>query len=341
MMEQLREIEATGLTVVAAVAAVSAAIGTVFARRLAHAIGMVSHPNPIVPQHTRSIAYLGGAGVAFGIVVAIMFMWWRSRFNGANFDIGLLPVILGCSAAFLLLGVMDDRRAFGAASKFTLQAIIAGVAVSLGVRVPMFGILPIDWFASWLWICILVNAFNFVDVSDGLLTSVAAIVFIAIAVAFPHTAPLAVPAAAACLGFLPFNRPPASIFLGDAGSHLLGFIAAALTIIGARDCPSPVAGWLVSAAILVVPLFELVFITIVRIRKGIPWWKGSPDHFALRLQAAGFDRPAVNAIAAGVTVTAAIAAVVALRISLIATIIAMALVCCGMIPCWRYLIRMK
>jgi UDP-GlcNAc:undecaprenyl-phosphate/decaprenyl-phosphate GlcNAc-1-phosphate transferase len=341
MMEQLAEIEATGLTVVAAVAAVSAAIGTVFARRLAHAIGMVSHPNPIVPQHTRSIAYLGGVGVAFGIMVAIMFMWWSSRLDGPTIDIGSWSAVLGCSMAFLLLGIMDDRRAFGAVSKFALQAIIAGVAVSLGMRVPMFGVPPLDWLASWFWICMLVNAFNFVDVSDGLLTSVAAIVFIAIAVAFPHTAPLAVPAAAACLGFLPFNRPPASIFLGDAGSHLLGFIAAALTIIGVRDCPSPVAGWVVSATILIVPLFELVFITVVRIRKGIPWWKGSPDHFALRLQTAGFDRPAVIAIAAGVTVTAATVAVVALRISPIATIIAMALVCCGMIPCWRYLIRMK
>jgi UDP-GlcNAc:undecaprenyl-phosphate GlcNAc-1-phosphate transferase len=333
--------DVNALAMSASIAATMAIAGTALARRTAPAVGMVSRPNPIVPQHTRSVAYLGGVGVAIGIAAAVMAMPWLRRSDGPTLPSGASGAVLVGAAAFLLLGIMDDRRAFGAATKFGLQAVIAAAVVWLGVRTPLSGVPLLDCAACWFWICMLVNAFNFLDVSDGLLASVSVCVFAAIAWAFPTVSPLAVAAAAACIGFLPFNHPPASIFLGDAGSHLLGFLAAALTITGIRDCTSPVAGWVVSALILVVPLFELCFITVARLRKGIPWWKGSPDHFALRMQSEGFTRLTVNALAAGATACAAAVGRTALTTSILAVAAAAIIVLAAAVPCWMRLNLMR
>ena len=88
--------------------------------------------------------------------------------------------------------------------------------------------------------------------------------------------------------------------MGDAGSHLLGFLIAAIGIFGSHDAtPINAGAWLLLIAS--VPLFELVFITSVRIKKGLPWWKGSPDHFSLRLQKGGFTRMQINIIAGSIS----------------------------------------
>jgi UDP-GlcNAc:undecaprenyl-phosphate GlcNAc-1-phosphate transferase len=337
VIDRFAATDAGTLAISACIALVAAWVGTAMARRAAYAIGMVSQPNPIVPQHTRSTAYLGGVGVALGIGAATIVTSLIVGSTAAGSSTRQSEAILGGAAAFFVLGILDDRRAFGAATKFALQAIIAAVVVWLGVCAPVCGVLFIDCLASWFWICMLVNAFNFVDVSDGLLASVSICVFAALAVAFPPVTTLAVPAAAACIGFLPRNHPPATIFLGDAGSHLLGFLAAALTIVGVGGCSSPVAGVVVSSIILVVPLFELCFITVARVRKGLPWWKGSPDHFALRMQAEGFTRLQVNAIAVGATCLASFIAIAALALSNHFVFVAAMFVLFAVVPCWRRL----
>ncbi len=107
---------------------------------------------------------------------------------------------------------------------------------------------------------------------------------------------LALGAAGACIGFLFFNRPPATIFLGDAGSHLLGFLLAAVGILHFRNAPAWTS-FVAACLVVAVPLFEFAFLFVIRVRKGIPWWRGSPDHFALRLQARGFSRLGADLIA--------------------------------------------
>jgi UDP-GlcNAc:undecaprenyl-phosphate GlcNAc-1-phosphate transferase len=148
-------------------------------------------------------------------------------------------------------------------------------------------------------------------VCDGL---VAGLAVIALALVGASGAQGALPwiTIGACLGFLAFNRPPASIFLGDGGSLLLGFlVAAALIPTGRLAGATPWAAtwpaiwptiWKdVAAALLAtgVLLFEAVLLVHSRVRKGIPWWRGSPDHFSLRLQAHGFTRLQTDAIAWG------------------------------------------
>ena len=83
---------------------------------------------------------------------------------------------------------------------------------------------------------------------------------------------------ASTFGFLFFNSPRASIFMGDAGSHMLGFLLASTGIMKSHDFYFfDAAVWLVLLASL--PVFELIFITTIRLKRGMPWWKGSPDHF--------------------------------------------------------------
>jgi len=268
-------------------AAVAAIASTWAARAIALRLGFVSHPNPIVPQHTRPVAYLGGVGLAVAIAVGML--------SGTSVTVPLflwLPGVL-----FLVLGVADDLRPFSVGKKLVLQSAVAALAVILGFRADISGIVIVDGFAAFFWIIALVNAVNVTDVCDGLVAGVSVPLFLALALLNPARAPLALAVAGACIGFLFFNRPPATIFLGDGGSHLLGFLAAALTPLSTRSFP---------AALLVMGVFffELVFLIFVRTRKGLRWWLGSRDHFALRLQAAGLSKVQTDlvAIAAGIVV---------------------------------------
>jgi UDP-GlcNAc:undecaprenyl-phosphate GlcNAc-1-phosphate transferase len=278
------------LLICSAIAAIAA---TWVARAIALRLGFVSHPNPIVPQHTNPVAYLGGAALALAVTVGVAI----GRLLGATMIVPLflwLPALL-----FLVVGVADDLRPFSAGSKLLLQSVVAALSVTLGFRADVSGIAIVDALAAFLWIIALVNAVNVTDVCDGLVAGISVPLFLALALLNPARAPLALAVAGACVGFLFFNRPPATIFLGDGGSHLLGFLAATITPLSSRSFP---------AAVLVmgVFLFELVFLIFVRTRKGLRWWLGSRDHFALRLQAAGLSKVQTDlvAVAAGIVFAA-------------------------------------
>jgi len=276
------------------ISAAAAIASTWAARAIALRLDFVSHPNPIVPQHTTPVAYLGGAGLAMAIVTGV-----------GTFAHVTVPLFIWLPGAlFLVLGVIDDLRPFSAGKKLLLQSAIAALAVLLGFRADISGIVIVDAIAAFVWIIALVNAVNVTDVCDGLVAGVSIPLFLALALLNPARAPLALAVAGACIGFLFFNRPPATIFLGDAGSHLLGFLAATLTPLSTRSFP---------AALLVMGVFffELVFLIFVRTRKGLRWWLGSRDHFALRLQAAGLSKVQTDLVAIAAGIVVAIMAVTA------------------------------
>lgn len=288
------------LVVPGAVALATGTVATWLVRAAARRLGIVNQPNPLVPQHTRPVAYLGGVGVGIGVACGLLAL--HAMFPSALPALGLPIVsILIPSALYLILGVADDLIAFSPARKFVLQAFVAALAVVLGAWSPLTGLDLVDRAAAWFWIMTLVNAFNLTDVCDGLLGSLSAVIFAFIALQYPTVASSAVVLAASCCGFLVFNKPPATIFLGDAGSHLLGAFAAFLILAGIRQSSADAVARLLPAMLLVgVPLFELAFLTVVRTRKGLAWWRGSPDHFSLRLQAGGFTRLQTDQIACAV-----------------------------------------
>jgi UDP-GlcNAc:undecaprenyl-phosphate GlcNAc-1-phosphate transferase len=195
---------------------------------------------------------------------------------------------------FCTLGLVDDLRPLSPLQKLVAQVVVASLAVILGLRLRLTGVDSIDAVLAGIWIVACVNAFNVTDVCDGLVTGLAATFFLAWILLRPGSDLVAVVAFGACAAFLVFNAPRASMFLGDAGSHLLGFLVAA------KALESPAQGLALTAVLpllVFVPVAETLFLTVVRLRKGIPWYKGSQDHFALRLQSAGWSRWAVDVAA--------------------------------------------
>ena len=267
---------------------------TPVAKVVARKVGAVSHPNPIVPQHQTIVPYFGGLAIAGAWALASASLGLLGR--AAPLHSGGIDGVLVPAALFLTLGLYDDLHPLTPSSKLLAQTTLAGLATALGTVVHATGVATIDMPLSVVTIVVLVNAFNLTDVCDGLLSGVAATSLLGLSLLAPDTAIALLVLCGATLGFLPYNAPPASIFLGDAGSLLLGF-AAAVGLAAASRAGSP---WpAVPGALLItgVPLFETVFITSVRVARGKPWWKGSPDHFAIRLQAAGLSRESTDRVA--------------------------------------------
>jgi UDP-GlcNAc:undecaprenyl-phosphate GlcNAc-1-phosphate transferase len=275
-----------------AAATVLGAGATWLARRFAWQFGIVNQPNAIVPQHTRPIAYLGGVGIAVGTAGVLLL---ADRLAWTGHPVARADLIVG-GALFLALGVADDLRPFHPFPKFALQVVAAVTVTYLRTRFQPSGVDLLTAVLSVLWIATLVNAVNITDVCDGLAAGLACIQFVALAILVPADALWALVIAGSCVGFLFYNLPAASIFLGDAGSHLLGFWLAALTL-DLMDAGRSMAQVIQALLIAGVPALELIFVTTMRIRRGIPWWRGSPDHFSLRLQAAGLSRWVTDALA--------------------------------------------
>ena len=309
-------------------------------RAFAIAQGIVNHPNPLVPQHRKPVAYLGGLGVFLGAGSVVLWALMAGRWGiwrGVQAPMAM-PCITVAATLYLALGIVDDLRVLSAGMKFVGQASIAALAVGMGIARPLTGNQLADYALCWFWIVTLVNAFNLIDVCDGLVGGLSTIVFVCIAWLFPQQAPLASILAGACMGFMVFNAPPATIFLGDAGSHLLGFLVAALLVLS----PVEQHNWpWASQAILIagVPLFELAFLIVVRTRKGLCFWKGSPDHFALRLQATGLTRWQTDWVAWGAAAAMCAAAMSQGFLSPAVGMAVLAGIAAGLSLCWRLLLR--
>ena len=317
-------------------AAAAGALGTLAARTLALRVGMVSRPNPLVAQHTRTVAYLGGVGIAAGFAAGLLASPWLGVARDAP---GLPTAALATGAAlFLAIGVWDDARPLQPLPKLLAQCAAATAAAAGGVVLPATGSGAANVALSAFWMVVMVNAVNLTDVCDGLVAGLAVVLLLVLAAASPQLRGPALALAGATAGFLVFNLPPATVFLGDAGSHLLGFALAALVLVDARSFPlvhaAPRAGLMTG-----VFLFELAFLIAVRRHKGVPFWRGSPDHFSLRLQAAGLSRWQTDAVAWAAAALLGGAALLLPRVAATgrAVLLLALLVACG--AAWRLLLR--
>ena len=247
-------------------------------RKAALQLGIVDKPDGKLKQHGNTIPYLGGIAVfaAFLFAVAVF-----PDFSDGE-TLGLL--LAGCIA--LLVGLIDDFGALTPSQKMLGQALAALVLIKSGTYIKL-AFLPI-WIAIPLtifWVLAVTNAFNIIDIMDGLASGVAAVAAISIAAANhmhnrPSQAFLAVVLAGAAIGFLRHNFHPARIFLDVEN---VGFMLAALSM-NAGYTRVNLLATISPVFILGIPLFDLLLVMFIRWQKGIPVTKGSPDHFALRLR---------------------------------------------------------
>jgi UDP-GlcNAc:undecaprenyl-phosphate GlcNAc-1-phosphate transferase len=249
-------------------------------RQAALQLGIVDKPDGRLKKHQDAIPYLGGVAVFAAYLLTIGVL--------TNFEdretLGLL--LSGCIA--LLVGLIDDFGVLTPKQKMLGQVLAALVLIKSGtfIKLQFLGYLAIP--LTVLWIVAVTNAFNIIDIMDGLASGVAAVAAVSIAAA-NHMAGrdsqafLAAVLAGAAIGFLRHNFHPAKIFLGDAGSMFMGFMLAALSM-NAGYTRVNLLAVISPVLILGIPLFDLLLVMIIRWRKGIPVTKGSPDHFALRLR---------------------------------------------------------
>ena len=211
----------------------------------------------------------------------------------------LVAILIG-ALGMVALGWWDDRHELKPALKFAGQCTIALLVAAAGVRVTLFvPSLAFSYAVTVLWILTVTNALNFNDNMNGLCGGLGIIAALWIAVIAGRNgqylvASLALLVAGALLGFLPFNFPRASVFLGDAGSHLVGYLLAVLSILphfysAKLTNPSRFAV-LSPLLILAIPLLDLASVVWLRTRARKPFWIGDTNHFSHRLVRAGLSK---------------------------------------------------
>ena len=255
-------------------------------RKAALQLGIVDRPDGKLKKHDNAIPYLGGLAVFIAFLSTVGLFTHFETISETNQQ--MLGLLLSGSIA-LIVGLIDDFGALTPMQKTFGQLMAALVLIKSGTYIklgylPMYVAIPL----TVLWILAVTNAFNIIDIMDGLASGVATIAALIIAAANymagrESQALLAVVLAGAAFGFLRHNFHPAKIFLGDSGSMFMGFMLAALSM-NAGYTRFNVLAVISPVLILGIPIFDLMFVMFVRWRMGIPVTKGSPDHFALRLR---------------------------------------------------------
>jgi UDP-GlcNAc:undecaprenyl-phosphate GlcNAc-1-phosphate transferase len=246
--------------------------------------------------------------VIIGSALAIRFLLVPGRLawlaESASIDpadflgkIGQLVIILLSVLVLFVLGIWDDKKHLGPVFKLVVQFAVAITAAGFAdVRVELFiESRIITSLLSAVWIVLIINAFNFLDNMDGLAAGLAiiagSILFTAAAISGQvFVGGLAVVFVGTLLGFLVFNFPPAKIFMGDAGSLVVGFFVALLTLRTTYYHEAQSGQWypvFLPALVMAVPLYDFISVTLLRISQGKSPFVGDTQHFSHRLRKRG------------------------------------------------------
>ena len=209
-----------------------------------------------------------------------------------------LAVLAGGAVAITILGALDDRHELKALPKFIGQILIAIAVAAACKRITLFVHSEIFSYAiTILWVLTVINAFNFMDNMNGLcagLGAIGAFLFALIAAANGQylVAITGFLMCGALLGFLPWNFPNARAFLGDAGSHLVGYMLAVMAILPHFYTKQNQRHFAVLAPlfVLAVPLVDLMQVSLFRTLNKNPFWIGDTNHLSHRLTRAGLSR---------------------------------------------------
>lgn len=257
--------------------------------------------------HRRATPLLGGAAIAVGVLVVLVMLLPAGR---------TAETILVAGAAAFALGLLDDFRGLAPTTKLVGQMMVAAMLVFGGIRVELVDLPPVSFLLTAFWVVAIMNALNLMDNMDGLAAGIAAIAAAILGLTTltrePLVALVAGTTAGAALGFLVHNFHPARVFMGDAGSLLLGFMLATTALLHTTASVANVGLAVIGPiAVLALPIFDTVFVTVARRLAGRPVGKGGRDHTSHRLAALGLsDRDTVlllYVVALGLAAVAAFA----------------------------------
>ena len=248
--------------------------------------------------HARPIALLGGVAIGATLFGGLAVF-------GSIRAIGVLGV---CAGLMFAAGLADDILAFKPFTKLVIEIAVASLFLFFGYRLHWTMSLTLDTVLTLVWIVGMTNAFNLLDNMDGLAGGVAIVAGAALLVgllppegsqAMHHARYLAL-LLGATAGFLVYNVHPASIFMGDSGSLLLGVSFAALTLSRAdeaRTVSNPLSIVVAPVLVMLIPIFDTALVTVSRILSGRRPSEGGRDHSSHRLVAVGLsERTAVGVL---------------------------------------------
>jgi UDP-GlcNAc:undecaprenyl-phosphate/decaprenyl-phosphate GlcNAc-1-phosphate transferase len=282
------------LQVAVVTAVIISLAGTFLARHAALHLDWLDRPSHR-KVHTNPIPLLGGIAMYAAFLVSVLITNSRTVLEEGT------AVLIGATL-LLVIGVIDDQRGLRPRTKLLAQTGAAIILVIGGIGVGFF---PFSWLnlaATILWVAAICNAMNLLDNMDGLSAGVAAIAcaFFTLLALWHGQIWVSIVAAVvlgATLGFLRFNWNPATIFMGDAGSLLLGFLLAVLALKLRFPDVDPRRTWPIPILILAVPIFDTTLVTLSRLRRGVPISSGGRDHLSHRLVRLGMSvRQAVGTI---------------------------------------------
>ena len=302
------------LALLTAVGVTYAATGPVgaFARR----IGAMDRPGESRRVHDHPIPRLGGLAIFLGFLAGLLLFTSVTR--------PLRGILLG-SAVIVVLGVADDIYDLNPWVKLLVQTIAAVIALLHGVEIRILtnpvhfagGVISLGALSApitLLWIVGMTNALNLIDGLDGLAAGVAGIScasMLAVSLFLPRATDVSVLLGAlggACLGFLPYNRNPARIFMGDTGALLLGYVLSTASVVGLLKMYTAVT-FAMPLLALALPLFDTVFAVVRRLSHGENPMKADRGHIHHRLLAMGLNQKQAVAILYGFSVLLGLAAV--------------------------------
>jgi UDP-GlcNAc:undecaprenyl-phosphate/decaprenyl-phosphate GlcNAc-1-phosphate transferase len=275
------------------------------AEGVARRIGAIDYPNER-SLHTVPTPKLSGLAILIGVVIgATLFLPW----------VPLTRAILGGAIAIALVGVADDIWDLDAAPKLAGQAIAAAIPVFSGVQVasfalpfvgridlasvdlfsvPLAGNVQLGHLLTIVGIVAVINITNLIDGIDGLAAGVCVIcattlAVVALSLSRTSAAVLAAITAGGALGFLRHGFPPASSFMGDTGSNLLGYLLGVIAVQGALKTNAVIALFF-PLVILAVPLFDTGFVLAKRIKYHRPIYRADRWHLHHRMADIGFSQ---------------------------------------------------
>jgi UDP-GlcNAc:undecaprenyl-phosphate/decaprenyl-phosphate GlcNAc-1-phosphate transferase len=261
---------------------------TPIVRRAAFKYGVLDVPNTKLKAHKEPTPYLGGVSIFLSFLFAL----------ALTVEGRLPPEITGIllsGSIIVMLGLFDDLKVLSPKVKLFGQAVAVLVLVKAGIMVQL-SFLPgwVNLALTFFWVIGITNAINLIDVSDGLAAGVSAIagtfLYIVCLMREPDVIPMLIlPLIGSTVGFLAFNRPPAKIYMGDTGSMFLGFMLGAIAMIGKYTDGHHRVAWIAPIIILGIPIFDTLYVMVIRRIRGIPMMSGSPDHFAVRLRNNGYS----------------------------------------------------
>ena len=293
----MRSLSLSDYLFLGALSLITVSILTPIMRYVARTYGVVDAPSESHKTHKNPVPYLGGVAIALGVVIVTYIALLASDFSGET--VFLASSVLVPAVIMGIVGLIDDLRKLSPWPRFIIQTLfgiaISALLVATNTLGSPFGNNWIDIPITTLFIVGITNSINFFDNIDGGASGALAIaaVFLFI-LSFQGDqfliAALSIVLSGATLGFLLWNKPPARIYMGDAGALFLGILIASLSI---RFNPNPIdrmASFSIPLLLLAIPILDTSVAVASRIRRGISPFQGGKDHLSHRLMRMGFNK---------------------------------------------------